>query len=227
MGLVCHLNLVKYHTMKIAITILGLYVVFYGHACAQTNQSSPDLNSTAPKKVFDGSHVKTITGTVYDKIEVSKVEPDGVVVSYIPPGGGIAITKLYFKELPEEWQEHYKYDPEKAAAFKQAQIQGNADRYHELLIQDEKVKEFKIEQAKNDAEIERQEAEAKAKRDKEILDLEIRIRTLEAEERTALASERMAAAQENQSFNQSSASFESTRIANELAQLNLQLSLLK
>jgi hypothetical protein len=169
---------------------------------------------------FDSSHVKTTAGKVYDKIQVSKVEPDGVVVSYTPEKGGMAITKLFFEELPKNWRDHYGYSSQKAEEFRKQKFNAQVNQSRQWIVDEQNLKALKAQQAQEEAE----QAAKEAQRQKEILDLEIRIRTLEAEERTALATERMAAAQEGQLLNQN---LESARIANELETLNSQLRMLR
>jgi hypothetical protein len=53
---------------------------------------------------------KTINGKEYKNAEVSRVEPDGIVLK---TKSGIA--KVYFAELPKEVQERYHYEAPKAA----------------------------------------------------------------------------------------------------------------
>jgi hypothetical protein len=55
---------------------------------------------------------RTIDGKEYNKVSLSRVEPDGIVV--ITDSG---VVKLYFTELPKEVQQKYHFDPVKAAAF--------------------------------------------------------------------------------------------------------------
>ena len=55
---------------------------------------------------------KTIDGKEYKNVKVSRVEPDGIVVS-----SKSGISKVYFTELPKEVQEHFHYDAAKATAY--------------------------------------------------------------------------------------------------------------
>lgn len=72
--------------------------------------------------------IKTTDGKEYKNANVSRAEPDGIVV--ITDSG---IVKLYFTELPEDIRQKYHYDPTKASAFasseseKQRVIQEAAD----------------------------------------------------------------------------------------------------
>src|SRR6266478_6210543 len=54
---------------------------------------------------------KTIDGKKYKNVNVSRVEPDGLVLS-----SKSGISKVYFTELPKEVQQRFNYDAEKAAA---------------------------------------------------------------------------------------------------------------
>jgi hypothetical protein len=55
---------------------------------------------------------KTINGKEYKNAKVSRVEPDGIVITF---SGGI--VKIPFTELSEELQRKYNYDPEAAKQF--------------------------------------------------------------------------------------------------------------
>lgn len=50
----------------------------------------------------------TITGAVYKEARVEKVEPDGVIISYVPARGGIAMTKVSFEDLPSYLRQQYE-----------------------------------------------------------------------------------------------------------------------
>jgi hypothetical protein len=62
---------------------------------------------------------KTVGGKEYKDVTVSRVEPDGIVVT-----GKSGISKLYFTELPREVQERFRYDPQKAGAYSAEQAAG-------------------------------------------------------------------------------------------------------
>jgi hypothetical protein len=59
---------------------------------------------------------KTNNGKEYKAAEVSRVEPDGIVLKTKS-----GISKVYFTELPKEVQEQFHYDAEKSAAYSAAQ----------------------------------------------------------------------------------------------------------
>src|SRR5436309_8320385 len=55
---------------------------------------------------------KTIDGKEYKNVTVSRVEPDGIVLT-----SKSGISKVYFTELPKEVQERFHYDPDKARDY--------------------------------------------------------------------------------------------------------------
>ena len=55
---------------------------------------------------------KTVDGKEYKNATVSRVEPDGIVLT-----SKSGISKIYFTELPKEVQERFHYDAAKATAY--------------------------------------------------------------------------------------------------------------
>jgi hypothetical protein len=64
---------------------------------------------------------KTITGKEYKTAKVSRVEPDGIVITF---SGGI--VKIPFTELSPETQKKYGYDLQAAATYSSEQNQQQA-----------------------------------------------------------------------------------------------------
>ena len=62
---------------------------------------------------------KTNAGKEYKNVTVSRVEPDGVIVT-----GKSGISKIYFTELPKDVQQRFGYDPQKAADYSAQQSAG-------------------------------------------------------------------------------------------------------
>ena len=62
---------------------------------------------------------KTVTGREYKNATVSRVEPDGIVLT-----NNAGISKVYFTELPKEVQERFGYDPQRAADYSAQQTAG-------------------------------------------------------------------------------------------------------
>jgi hypothetical protein len=76
------------------------------------------LGSTlsADANPFASTNRPTITtrdGITYERCKLTRVDPDGI--NFIHSKG---IAKIRFAELPDSYQHLFKYDPEKAAAFK-------------------------------------------------------------------------------------------------------------
>ena len=100
--------------MKTIIFIIGLSVGLMGQARAQTSQ--PGAPSEVTNEIPSDALV-TKLGTVYHEFRVERVEPAGITISYVPEGGGLGMEKVPFNLLPDDWQQRYGYDPEKAAEF--------------------------------------------------------------------------------------------------------------
>jgi hypothetical protein len=62
---------------------------------------------------------KTVAGKEYKDVTVSRVEPDGIVLT-----GKAGISKVYFTELPGDVQERFGYDPKKAGDYSAQQRAG-------------------------------------------------------------------------------------------------------
>jgi len=70
---------------------------------------------------------KTIDGKEYKNVKVSRVEPDGVVITF---SGGI--VKIAFTELSPEDQKKYGYDSKAAADFQQQAYEAGLQRAREI-----------------------------------------------------------------------------------------------
>jgi chromosome segregation ATPase len=66
--------------------------------------------------VVGADDFKTIKGKEYKNVTVSRVEPDGIVLST-----SSGISKVYFTELPKEVQERFHYDAEKGDEYSRKQ----------------------------------------------------------------------------------------------------------
>jgi hypothetical protein len=62
---------------------------------------------------------KTLTGKEYKDVTVSRVEPDGIVLT-----GKAGVSKVYFTELPKDVQERFAYDAQKSADYSAQQNAG-------------------------------------------------------------------------------------------------------
>lgn len=69
----------------------------------------------ATRSIF-ADDFKAIDGKEYKNVTVSRIEPDGIVLT-----SSSGISKVYFTELPKEVQERFHYDAAKAAAYSSEQ----------------------------------------------------------------------------------------------------------
>ena len=60
--------------------------------------------------VAQADDFKTVTGKEYKDATVTRVEPDGIVLT-----SKAGISKIYFTELPKDVQQRFGYDPQRAA----------------------------------------------------------------------------------------------------------------
>jgi hypothetical protein len=67
---------------------------------------------TVPAPTPVAETFKTVYGKEYKDATVSRVEPDGIVLTTKS-----GISKVYFTELPKEVQQRFHYDPAQAAEF--------------------------------------------------------------------------------------------------------------
>ena len=51
--------------------------------------------------------LETATGARYEGVQVEKIESDGVIISYVPSQGGMAMTKVYFDELSNDVRQKF------------------------------------------------------------------------------------------------------------------------
>jgi hypothetical protein len=73
---------------------------------------------------------KTIDGKEYKNATISRVEPDGIVLTTKS-----GISKVYFVELPKEVQERFHYDAAKAAQFTTVQQAAIAESNAAVAVQ--------------------------------------------------------------------------------------------
>ena len=58
------------------------------------------LPSSSSGQMRMANELVTTTGSIYKNVVVERVKEDGIVISYTPPNGGWAMTKIYFQDLP-------------------------------------------------------------------------------------------------------------------------------
>ncbi len=78
---------------------------------ATLKTNAPPVGTKAlkpPAKLPPAEDLVTTTGAVYKAARVEKVEPDGLIISYVPAGGGMAMTKILFEDLPDPLRQQYE-----------------------------------------------------------------------------------------------------------------------
>ena len=69
--------------------------------------------------VAQADDFKTVTGKEYKNATVTRVEPDGIILT-----NKSGISRVYFAELPKDVQERFGYDPQRAADYSAQQSAG-------------------------------------------------------------------------------------------------------
>ena len=113
--------------------------VVLGAACLaiwrQTAQAAGDSAPGVPSTAADGDRVPTaprmaatslttLDGKTYSDVTVQRADPDGLLVFYTPPGGGMGVAKLKFRNLPDPVRQQYGYDAQRAVEFERQQTLG-------------------------------------------------------------------------------------------------------
>ena len=144
--------------MKTIIFIIGLSAGLMGQALGQTNQPGSPLGVT---NEMSTDVLATKSGGVYHKFSIERVDPAGITIGYVLNGGGLGLEKIPFNLFPDDWQQHYGYDREKAAQFDAEQKRAMA-QLRERMIADEQA--YKEKRAQEEA---AEEAAKQAKIDAE------------------------------------------------------------
>ena len=112
---------------------------------------------------------KTLTGKEYKDATVSRVEPDGLVLT-----SKTGISKVYFTELPKDVQERFGYDPQKAGNYSAQQSAG----FEQVRKQQEETSRQKAEASQR----ENQSRAQQASRQNELRTLQSRYEELQRQE---------------------------------------------
>ena len=92
---------------------------------------------------------KTLAGKEYKNVTVSRVEPDGIVLT-----GKAGISKVYFTELPKDVQGRFGYDSQKAGVYSAQQSAG----FEQVRKQQEEASRQKAEAAQKENQSRAQQA---------------------------------------------------------------------
>jgi len=71
--------------------------------------------------------LSTTDGTTYDDITSKRADPDGLVINYTLPEGGIGMAKVKFSRLPADVQKQYGYDATKAKEYETQSAKASQD----------------------------------------------------------------------------------------------------
>ncbi|MGB7769044.1 MAG: serine protease [Verrucomicrobiia bacterium] len=129
--------------MKFSIvTLLILPVSFWSapeiRAQTNTNVLVSPFRFSQPQLV-NGGEIITREGVAYEGVVVQKVVPDGLVVRYSVTDGGLGIAKLNFKDLSDNLQQQFGYNPTNAAAFESEEMQAEGEWRAKLIADDERA----------------------------------------------------------------------------------------
>jgi S1-C subfamily serine protease len=114
----------------------------------QTNALS---HSSRPQQISGGKLI-TREGAAYKGVVVQKALPDGLVIGYTMPDGGIGIAKIKFKDLSDNLQQQFGYNSTNAAAFENDQTKAQEQWRAKWAADDEKALSKRREQEIADAE---------------------------------------------------------------------------
>jgi hypothetical protein len=111
--------------------------------------------------------IETLKHQTYKGATVTRVEPDGIVLTY-----NTGIVKIPFTELSEQYQKRFGYDAEKAKAFAEADAEAQRNLAAQLRLELQKAEEERariaqLNQADLDAAKAQREMEAAKKREEQ------------------------------------------------------------
>lgn len=66
------------------------------------------LPSSSSRLVRPAIKLVTLTGSIYQNVEVERVMADAIIISYTPAGGGSAMTKVNLSDLPDGFRQRYQ-----------------------------------------------------------------------------------------------------------------------
>ena len=96
--------------LKALVIALPMLLSSAAFGAEQTNAPAPATVSTNARP-----DITTRSGVTYLRCKVTRVDPNGINVFHSK-----GIAKIPFTDLPDQYQEKYGYDPERAAAYQEA-----------------------------------------------------------------------------------------------------------
>jgi S1-C subfamily serine protease len=122
-------------TRIVWITLLALCWTIAATAQPAATPNAAAANS-APSRPPAGLVIVTRDGKTYKNVEVKRVAPDGLLISYAPDTGGVGISKLKFTDLPDDLQRRYGFNRTNAVAFEKAERQSTGQMRAQLIAAD-------------------------------------------------------------------------------------------
>lgn len=138
--------------------LIGSFLLLALLPAAVVAQSSTNFTQTNAPSHFShpqqisGGKIITRGGLTYKGVVVQKVAPDGLVIGYTMADGGMGIAKLKFKDLSDNLQQQFGYNPTNAAAFEMEQKHAEGEWQATWSADDEKAKSKRQEEEIADAE---------------------------------------------------------------------------
>jgi hypothetical protein len=83
-------------------------VVAPGGSSQTAAPARPGLPASAPGQSRPINELVTTSGAIYRNVEVERVLPDGIFISYTPTSGSWAMTKIDFQDLPHAIRQQYQ-----------------------------------------------------------------------------------------------------------------------
>jgi len=112
--------LTKETSMKITKLLnYGFVLMILSPFLVQAADTGPVQNTGDLYIVYENipMDLKTESGVMYPGCTITRVEPDGVSISYVK-----GIAKIPFEDLSKEIQKRYNYNPSNAAAYTQSMV---------------------------------------------------------------------------------------------------------
>jgi len=110
------------------ITAFSLAFIIENAFAADEGRSPAKEPSVSVNAIPPGfaDRITTLDGKTYEKVTLVRVDPDGLLVSFVPVEGGSGSAKLKFRNLPAELRDRFGYDPAQASDYETAQTRGAA-----------------------------------------------------------------------------------------------------
>ena len=159
--------------------LLAMFPLTRTRADDAAQTALPDRESLTSQQPGYFERITTVDGKIYDKVNVKKIDPDGLLVDFMPKDGGFGTAKIKFRNLPPALQQRYAYDPARATEFETSQARNQNNWTAQNAAWLERKEAAQAAQAARD-EKQREQAEASAN-----LRLEADLRRAEADQQRA------------------------------------------